>query len=58
VSDIKNFLISIKEDTFLEETNKWFFWSSESTIKESQGCLVGLEYVLSDIYNQELKIEN
>lgn len=51
---IKNFLISIKENTHLEFVTS--FWSSSITIKENQNCLIGLEYVLSNIFNQTVTI--
>ena len=51
--NIKNFLISIKENTHLEDSST--FWSSSST-KEVEGCLVGVEYVLSTIFNQSITI--
>lgn len=54
---VKNFLISIKEDTHLEFTNS-SFWSSKVNIKEEPGCLVGLEYVLSNIFGGDIKIES
>jgi small GTP-binding protein len=51
---IKNFLISIKENTHLEfETS---FWSSNVVVNEKQGCLIGLDYVLSNIYSQSIII--
>ena len=52
---VKNFLISIKEDTHLEFNSS--FWSSNVVVEEQRGCLVGLEYVLNSILNTELKIE-
>ena len=52
---VKNFLISIKEDTHLEFNSS--FWSSNVIVEEQRGCLVGLEYVLNSILNTELKIE-
>ena len=52
--NIKNFLISIKENTHLEfETS---FWSSNVTVNEKPGCLIGLEYILSNIYSQTISI--
>ncbi len=52
--NIKNFLMSIKENTHLEFQTS--FWSSSVTIKEEPGCLTGLEYLLSNIYGQTVKI--
>ena len=54
--NIKNFLISIKENTHLESSSS--YWSSTITTKEEEGCLVGLEYVLSNIFNKALIIKN
>ena len=54
-SNIRNFLISIKEDTHLEFISS--FWSSTTNIEEKESCLVGLEYVLECILNLKLKIE-
>jgi len=53
--NIKNFLISIKENTHLEFTTS--FWSSNVTINEKPNCLIGLEYLLSNIYSQPIVIE-
>ena len=52
--NIKNFLISIKENTHLEFTSS--FWSSAITVKEESSCLIGLEYLLSNIYGQTVTI--
>lgn len=52
---VKNFLISIKEDTHLEFNSS--FWSSNVTVEEQRGCLIGLEYVLNSILNNNIKIE-
>lgn len=54
-NQIKNFLISIKENTHLEFITS--FWSSNVTVKENQNCLIGLEYVLSNIFNQSILIK-
>ena len=54
-SNVKNFLISIKEDTHIQFTSS--FWSSVSNIEEKQGCLVGLEYLLEKLFNKKLSIE-
>ena len=53
---IKNFLISIKEDSHIEFNSSGFFFGSE-TIEQKPGCLIGLEYVLSNIIKQEIKFE-
>jgi len=55
-SNIRNFLISIKEDTHLEFISS--FWSSTTNIEEKDSCLVGLEYVLECILNLKLKIDS
>lgn len=52
--NIKNFLISIKENTHIEF--KTSFWSSAITVEEVKGCLIGLEYLLSNIYGQTVTI--
>jgi small GTP-binding protein len=54
-NNIKNFLISIKENNHLEFISS--FWSANNTIKEADGCLIGLEYVLSNIFNQSISIK-
>jgi small GTP-binding protein len=53
-SNVKNFLISIKNDTFID--SKSTFWSSTITYEIKQGCLVGLEYILSNLYKTTIKI--
>ena len=53
--NIKNFLISIKEDTHIDFTTS--FWSSNTNIQEKESCLVGLEYVLDCIFSTNLKIK-
>mgnify|MGYP006423775117 FL=1 len=55
--NIRNFLISIKNDTHLDFSSS--FWSSAVSIEEKEGCLVGLEYVINCMLNtnSELKIE-
>lgn len=50
---IKNFLISIKEDTHLLSESKWY----QTIVKEMSGCLIGLEYILSNIFNQPIIIK-
>jgi small GTP-binding protein len=52
---IKNFLISIKENTHLEF--KTSMWSSSITTEEKESCLVGMEYVLDNIFNKSIKIK-
>ena len=52
---IKNFLISIKENTHVDYTSSLF--SSSTTEKINEGCMVGLEYVLSNIFNQNIVIQ-
>ena len=54
-SNIKNFLISIKEDTHIEFVSS--FWSSNVSIKEEPKCLIGLEYVLSNIFTHTITIK-
>ena len=54
---VKNFLISIKENSHLVFSNA-SFWSSKLNIKEEPGCLIGLEYVLTNIYGDDIKIES
>jgi small GTP-binding protein len=54
--NIKNFLISIKEDTHLDFQTS--FWSSSVTVKEVPSCLIGLEYLLSNIYAQTVTVHN
>lgn len=53
--NIKNFLISIKEDSHLEFQTS--FWSSTVNIKAVPSCLIGLEYLLSNIYGQTVSIK-
>jgi len=53
-SVIKNFLISIKNDTHIVANSS--FWSSNITYSTQQYCLVGLEYILSNLYNETVKI--
>ena len=52
--NVKNFLISIKEDTHLEFSSS--FWSGTTNIEEKNGCLIGLEYLLENIFKMKLKI--
>ncbi len=54
-NNIKNFLISIKEDTHISFTSS--FWSGKTNIEEKQGCLVGLEYIFKCLFGQELCIK-
>jgi small GTP-binding protein len=51
---IKNFLISIKNDTHIVSNSN--FWSSKITYNTEQSCLIGLEYILSNLYKQTIKI--
>jgi len=51
---VKNFLISIKNDTHIVSNSS--FWSSKITFEVEQGCLIGLEYILSNIYDNTVKI--
>ena len=51
---IKNFLISIKEDTHIESSSS--YWSSKVNIIEKQGCMIGLEYLLSCISKNNIII--
>ena len=43
-TNIKNFLISIKEDTHIESSSS--YWSSKVNITEKKGCMIGLEYLI------------
>jgi small GTP-binding protein len=54
--NIKNFLISIKENTHLDFQTS--FWSSAVTIKVEPGCLIGLEYLLSNIYGKTVTVNH
>ena len=56
-SNIKNFLISIKEDIHIVfESGGWF--NKNDTISEKPGCLIGLEYLLTNLIgNPNIKIE-
>ena len=54
-SQIKNFLISIKNNTHLAFNITGFIFST-LTIQEEQGCLNGLEYVLSIICKNTITI--
>lgn len=51
--NVRNFLISIKEDTHLEFSSS--FWSG-TNIEEKQGCLIGLEYLLGNLLNKQVNI--
>jgi len=53
-SKIKNFMISIKEDTHLEFSSS--YWSSSTSVTEKEGCLIGLEYLLNNLYNTAVYI--
>lgn len=52
-SKVKNYLISIKEDIHIETVSK--YWSSYDI--EKQGCLIGLEYILTELYKKKVVIE-
>ena len=51
---VKNFLISIKEDTHIEFTSS--FWSNTTNVEEKRGCLIGLEYLLQNLLESSIKI--
>lgn len=54
-NNIKNFIISIKEDSHIEFTTS--FWYN-TNIVEKPNCLIGLEYVIGKLISQEnIKIE-
>ena len=53
---IKNFLISIKEDTHIESITSGFF-STKTLYKEVEGCMSGLEYLLSILNEPDIKIK-
>ena len=55
-NNIKNFMISIKENTHLVESTSGLF-SSKTTLKTNDGCMIGLEYVLSKLYKQSITIK-
>ena len=50
---VKNFLISIKEDSHIEFSNT--FWSG-SKIEEKPGCLIGLEYILENLFSEKVNV--
>lgn len=50
---IKNFLISIKEDTHIQFSEGWF---SGTNISEKSGCMIGVEFLLSELYKKKVKI--
>jgi GTP-binding nuclear protein Ran len=55
-SKIKNYLISIKNNSHLEfNTSGWLF--STPNIEEITGCMIGLEYLLSTICDINIKIK-
>ena len=54
-NQISNFLISIKEDSHLKFTSS--FWSSAEGVEEKNGCLIGLEYILKNLFKEELSID-
>lgn len=51
---VKNFLVSIKTDSHLEFTST--FWSRNEGVEEKDGCLIGLEYILGDLFREKLEI--
>jgi small GTP-binding protein len=53
---IKNFLISIKEDTHIESVTSGFF-STKTSYKEVEGCMSGLEYLLCILKEADVKIK-
>jgi small GTP-binding protein len=53
---IRNFLISIKEDTHIESVMSGFF-STKTTYKEVEGCMCGLEYLLSELNKTDVVIK-
>lgn len=53
-SKIRNFLISIKEDTHIEFAESW--WNG-TNIAENEGCMVGLEYLLGELFNTKLTVK-
>jgi len=54
---IKNFLVSIKEDTHIEFiSGSGLFSSTKPSFKEVSGCLIGLEYILETIYKKKITI--
>jgi len=53
---IKNFLISIKEDTHIESVTSGFF-STKTSYKEVEGCMSGLEYLLCILNETDIKIK-
>jgi small GTP-binding protein len=52
---IKNFLISIKENIHINSTYSFLFGTG--TYVELPGCLVGFEYLLSQIYKKSINID-
>ena len=54
--NIKNFLISIKKDTHIETTTSGFF-NVKTVFNEVDGCMCGLEYVLSALNETEIKLK-
>ena len=53
---IRNFLISIKEDTHIESVMSGFF-STKTTYKEVEGCMCGLEYLLTELNKTDVIIK-
>lgn len=50
---IKNFLISIKEDSHIEFSESWF---SSTNISEKSGCMIGVEYLLGELFKKNIRI--
>ena len=50
--NIRNFLISIKENTHIESSSS--YWSSIVNYKEISGCMTGLEYILSQLTKKNI----
>ena len=53
-ANIKNFLISIKSDYHIEYNTS--FWTGKTDIKKKDSCLIGLEYLLSNIFNKPVQL--
>lgn len=53
---IRNFLISIKEDTHIESVTSGFY-NVKTSFKEVEGCMCGLEYILYVLSSVDVKIK-
>ena len=51
--NIRNFLVSIKNDTHIESSYSFIF-NTEHKVKK--GCMIGLEYILTDLHKKTIKI--